>query len=313
MYHFIVNIHGASGKAYLVWKEIQSILKERNIQYRKHLSLGIGNSADIAREIASSEEDDKKIIILGGDGTINEVLNGLSESDFGKIKLGLIPTGSGNDFARGLNLPRKNPKKALELILDSKGDKKIDLGVIESDDENALFKRRLFGISSGFGLDAIVGTSINTSKIKKVLNFLKMGSLSYAILTVVTLFSMKTYDVKVKFDDEEPISFKKLIFLVAMNCFAEGGGVPMCPEAKVDDGKLSVCIVSGVPKFLTFFAFPILLMGKQKILKSFVLREFEKMEVESVSPTISATDGEMFGNIKKARYSVWKNVLSILC
>jgi len=103
-----------------------------------------------------------------------------------------------------------------------------------------------------------------------------------------------------------------LIFLAAMNGHAEGGGVPMNPDARMDDGKLSVCVVSGVPKWLTFLMFPFLCLGKHKKFKSFVLRDFETMEIESDAPSVSHTDGELFGNIRSARYSVWKNAVSML-
>lgn len=312
MYHFIVNIHGGSGKSFLLWNKIKELLKERNVEYATYVPLRVGHAGEIAKKIVALDDDDKKIVILGGDGTLNEVLNGIPEEKMGSVKLGLIPTGSGNDFSRGLGLPRHNPEKALDLILNSKGEKKIDLGIIESSDENALFKRKVFAISSGFGLDAIVGTSINTSKIKVVLNRIKLGKLSYAILTVATLFSMRTQNVKIRFDGGETEEFKKLIFLAAMNGHAEGGGVPMNPDARMDDGKLSVCVVSGVPKWLTFLMFPFLCLGKHKKFKSFVLRDFETMEIESDAPSVSHTDGELFGNIRSARYSVWKNAVSML-
>ncbi len=312
MYHFIVNIHGGSGKSFLLWNKIKAALKERGVEYETYVPLRVGHAGELAKRIVELDDNDKKIVILGGDGTLNEVLNGIPEEKMGSIKLGLIPTGSGNDFSRGMNLPRHNPKKALDLILNSKGDKKIDLGIIESSDENALFKRKIFAISSGFGLDAIVGTSINTSKIKIVLNRIKLGKLSYAILTVMTLFSMKTQNVKIKFDDEEVSQYKKLIFLAAMNGHAEGGGVPMNPNARVDDGKLSVCVVSNIPKWRTFLMFPFLCLGLHGKFKSFVLRDFETMEIESDSPSISHTDGELFGNIRSAKYSVWKNALTML-
>ncbi len=312
MYHFIVNIHGGSGKSFLLWNKIKELLKERDVEYATYVPLRVGHAGEIAKKIVALDDDDKKIVILGGDGTLNEVLNGIPEEKMGSVKLGLIPTGSGNDFSRGLGLPRHNPEKALDLILNSKGDRKIDLGIIESSDENALFKRKVFAISSGFGLDAIVGTSINTSKIKVVLNRIKLGKLSYAILTVATLFSMRTQNVKIRFDGGETEEFKKLIFLAAMNGHAEGGGVPMNPDARMDDGKLSVCVVSGVPKWLTFLMFPFLCLGKHKKFKSFVLRDFETMEIESDAPSVSHTDGELFGNIRSARYSVWKNAVSML-
>ena len=312
MYHFIVNIHGGSGKSFLLWNKIKELLKERGVEYATYVPLRVGHAGEIAKKIVALDDDDKKIVILGGDGTLNEVLNGIPEEKMGSVKLGLIPTGSGNDFSRGLGLPRHNPEKALDLILNSKGDRKIDLGIIESSDENALFKRKIFAISSGFGLDAIVGTSINTSKIKVVLNRIKLGKLSYAILTVATLFSMRTQNVKIRFDGGETEEFKKLIFLAAMNGHAEGGGVPMNPDARMDDGKLSVCVVSGVPKWLTFLMFPFLCLGKHKKFKSFVLCDFETMEIESDAPSVSHTDGELFGNIRSARYSVWKNAVSML-
>ena len=312
MYHFIVNIHGGSGKSFLLWNKIKELLKERGVEFETYVPLRVGHAGEIAKKIVALDDSDKKIVILGGDGTLNEVLNGIPEEKMGSVKLGLIPTGSGNDFSRGLGLPRHNPEKALDLILNSKGDRKIDLGIIESSDENALFKRKIFAISSGFGLDAIVGTSINTSKIKVVLNRIKLGKLSYAILTVATLFSMRTQNVKIRFDGGETEEFKKLIFLAAMNGHAEGGGVPMNPDARMDDGKLSVCVVSGVPKWLTFLMFPFLCLGKHKKFKSFVLRDFETMEIESDAPSVSHTDGELFGNIRSARYSVWKNAVSML-
>ena len=167
MYHFIVNVHGGSGKAFLKWNKIRALLNEKHVEFKVRVPQGVGDASRIAREISELPEDDIRIVVVGGDGTINEVLNGIT--DFSRVKLGLIPTGSGNDFTRGLKLPRHNPKKALDIVLNSKGDKKIDLGrstVLSTGDS------RIFGISSGFGLDAIVGTGINEAKIKKILNWL---------------------------------------------------------------------------------------------------------------------------------------------
>lgn len=312
MYHFIVNIHGGSGKSFIKWNKIREILKERNVQYETHVPLRPGHASEIALKLANLQDEEIKLIILGGDGTINEVLNGIPIEKLGKFKLGLIPTGSGNDFSRGLNLPRHNVDKAIDVILNSSGEKRIDLGVIESDDEGALYKRRVFGISSGFGLDSIVGTSINKSKIKIFLNKIHAGKLSYGILTIKTLFSMETYRVRVKFDNEDEKVYNKVIYIASMNFKAEGGGVPMAPTARGDDGKLSVCLVHGVPKFLTFLMFPFLLCGVQHIFKSFLLRDYETMEIVSDTPSIIATDGELFGNVKQARYSIIKNALALL-
>lgn len=307
MYHFIVNIHGGSGKAFLKWNKIRALLKAKKVEFKVHVPQRVGHAAKIAKEISELHEDDIKIVVVGGDGTINEVLNGIT--DFSRVKMGLIPTGSGNDFTRGLKLPRHNPKKALDIVLKSKGDKKIDLGrstVLSTNDS------RIFGISSGFGLDAIVGTGINEAKIKKILNWLHLGKLSYAVLTIQTLFTMRTYSVSLTFDDDEPLSFNKLIFLAAMNFKAEGGGVPMFPKAKGDDGELSVCLAAGVPKILTFFKFPLLCLGLHGHSKGFYLRNCKTLILQSDEKSILHTDGELVGSVDSVKFEVLPQKLTIL-
>lgn len=307
MYHFIVNVHGSSGKAFLKWNKIRALLKAKKIEFKVHVPQRVGHAMQIAKEVSSLNESDIKIVVVGGDGTINEVLNGIT--DFSRVKMGLIPTGSGNDFTRGMKLPRHNPKKALNIILNSKGDKKIDLGrstVLSTNDS------RIFGISSGFGLDAIVGTGINESKIKKILNYVHLGKLSYALLTVQTLFTMRTYSVSLKFDDDQPAQFNKLIFLAAMNFKAEGGGVPMCPKAKGDDGQLSICLAAGVPKILTFFKFPLLCLGLHGRSKGFYLRNCTSLLLQSNEKSILHTDGELVGNVDSVKFEVLPQKLTML-
>ena len=286
---------------------MRALLREKNVEFKVHVPQRVGHATEIARNISSLPEDDIKIVVVGGDGTINEVLNGIT--DFSRMKMGLIPTGSGNDFTRGMKLPRHNQKKALDIILNSKGDTKIDLGrstVLSTGDS------RIFGISSGFGLDAIVGTGINDAKIKKILNWVHLGKLSYAFLTVQTLFTMKTYSVSLKFDDDAPLFFNKLIFLAAMNFKAEGGGVPMAPKARGDDGELSVCMAAGVPKFLTFLLFPLLCMGLHSHSKGFYLRNCRTLVLESDSKSILHTDGELVGNVDKVKFEVLPQKLTML-
>ena len=171
---------------------------------------------------------------------------------------------------------------------------------------------RIFGISSGFGLDAIVGTGINEAKIKKILNWVHLGKLSYAFLTIQTLFTMKTYEVSLSFDDEEPMKFNKLIFLAAMNFKAEGGGVPMSPKARGDDGELSVCMAAGVPKILTFFKFPLLCLGLHGHSKGFYLRNCKTLELHSNEKSILHTDGELVGSVDSVKFEVLPQKLTML-
>lgn len=307
MYYFIVNEHGGSGKGVRRWDVVRPLLEEKGVEFEEFVPQYAGHATELAREISLRDDGDIRLVVLGGDGTVNEVLNGIA--DLSRVKLALIPTGSGNDFSRGLGLPRHSPRRSLEMILSAGDGRRIDLGVVESADNG---RRRIFGISAGFGLDAIVGTGINTSRIKVVLNRLHMGKLSYAILTVRTLFSMRTERVRVRFDGGEWTEVPRLIFLAAMNFRAEGGGVPMAPRARGDDGLLSACIAGGVPKFLTFLMFPLLCLGLHGGLRGFTLRDFSVMEIESDGPSVLHTDGEMFGSVRSARFSVMKGALTVL-
>lgn len=327
MIHFIVNIRGGSGHAFTTWSKVQKILKERKIEHKIHVTQRAGHASQIARELALSGGEDLRLVVVGGDGALNEVINGIGKnenhgsdiSSFSKVKIGLIPTGSGNDFSRGMKIPRHSPKKALDLILNAGDGRSIDLGkatVLDDEDGEICGHRKsresFFAISSGFALDAIVGTGINTAKIKKILNFLHLGKLSYGIYTVQTLFTMKTYSVKMKFDNEEAKLYKKIIFIANMNFSAEGGGIPMSPEARGNDGELSLCMAFGVPKILTFFLFPFLLAGLQKHLPGFLMRNFKTLEIESDNPSVLHTDGEFRGNVRRVKWEVIPGAMTFL-
>ncbi|WP_149553871.1 diacylglycerol/lipid kinase family protein [Treponema pectinovorum] len=305
MYYFIVNEYGGSGQARRTWERVQSVLDEQKIKYQKFVPECKGYSAVLAEHISELEDDDIRLVVVGGDGTVNEVLNGIRS--FERIKFGVIPTGSGNDFCRGLKLPLKDVEKITRMILSSKQTKNIDLGIVSSGG-----RRRIFAISSGFGLNAIVGTGINTSKLKVFMNKLHLNSMSYALLTIKTLFSMKTCNFKLSFDGEPLQEFDRAIFLAAMNFPCEGGGVPMAPNATANDGKLSFTLAARIPKWKCFFAFPFLLAAKQHLIKGFFTRDAKTLDVFSSPATISHTDGELFGNLEKIHYECLPQKLKLL-
>lgn len=321
MYYFIVNVSGGSGRAKKKWSLIRDELKRRNIKYKAFRTKSPEHAGVLAGKISVLPDDEIHMVVVGGDGTINEVLNGIKEFD--RITFSVIPSGSANDFARGLGIS-KNPVKALSGILDtSKEIQRIDIGCVTSFDrkkdnysENKtidnsteiIINRRLFGISSGIGLDAIVCKKALGSRIKKFLNKLNLGSLTYIILTVISLFTMDYIDAEIEVYDEEKetegtvsvlkevISMKKMIFSAFMNVRAEGGGVPMAPDAKYDDGKLSVCIASDLSKISAFAKLPLLVMAKQYKIKDFRLFEAKKLVVRTKEPAVLHADGEYIGD-----------------
>lgn len=290
MIYFIVNKHSRSGKGAEIWKEIENRLKERQITYKAFATEYAGHARLLAIEITQRKDEEIKLFVLGGDGTVNEAINGIV--NFEKVKLGIIPTGSGNDLARGLGIT-KSPVEQLDALLDSEEEVLHDLGRVTW---NQGADTRLFAISSGIGMDAIVCKKALTSKLKKVLNKLHLGKLTYILITIHTLFSMRTADATGEADGKA-LFFSKLIFTAAMNFKAEGGGVPMAPRASATDGKLSVCSVHGIPKALTFFALPFLVAAKHEKLKGFEIVDCDRFQLNLSEPFVLHTDGEYCADV----------------
>ena len=311
MYYFIVNYTGGSGKAKKTWDRVHFLLKQKGINYKAYVTKYTGHATELAKRISELEEEDIRLVVVGGDGTINEVLNGIT--DFSRIRFGLIPTGSGNDFARGMGIP-KDTDAALDMMLSATRGVDIDLGEVTT--ENGY--KRIFGISSGIGLDAIVCKKMLSSKTKNILNRFRIGHVAYILLTISTLFSMETYKVKVWMklsngkESEQSLSFKDLIFLAAMNFPAEGGGVPMNPMAKYDDGLLSICAVSGIPKWRTFLMLPVLMKSKHVGKKGFMLQDVEYLVFDADRPMVLHGDGEYLGDEKHIEMKVLRGILNVL-
>lgn len=138
--HVIVNQGARTGKASRIWKKLQHILDEKTIDYEVNFTEFEHHATELTEKLFTDDIEDKTmpvyLIVVGGDGTINEVLNGIL--DFDRARLGVIPTGSGNDFGRNLWIP-KNPKKSLEMIL----------SCIEREEEGIAVPRLHLGFQSG--------------------------------------------------------------------------------------------------------------------------------------------------------------------
>lgn len=306
MIYFIVNEHSRSGKGADVWKQLEELLKKEEVPYQVRRTEYAGHAVQIAEEISSLEDEEMKLVAVGGDGTINEVVNGIV--DFEKIQFGAIPTGSGNDFARGLGI-LETPKEILLRILESKGTKRIDIGSVSWE---GCEKPRLFLISSGVGMDALVCKKALTSKLKKILNRLHLGKLTYLLITIQTILSMQTADTRVVIDQNRKTLYKNQIFSAAMNFRAEGGGIPMAPDADAQDGLLSVCTIHGIPKLLTFFVLPFLVAAKHERFRGVKIENCTACDLYMNKPLVLHTDGEYCGDVTEAHFKCLPGKLRIL-
>ena len=309
MLYFIVNETSRSGKTRQIWKDIQQSLIKADVSYEYMITQGRDHATKLASEISQRPEDNICIVVIGGDGTMNEVINGIA--DFDKVRFGIIPTGSGNDFGGGLDLP-KSPEENLQRIISSykAGEdsyRAVDIGLVRWGQN----QKKLFGISSGIGLDAIVCRKALSSKLKNVLNKLGLGSLTYVLLTIITLLSMKTADFEISYDNNKS-TLKKTIFAAAMNLRAEGGGVPMAPDANPYDGKLSISSASGIPKWVTFLCLPFLVAGKHTHIKGFNLVSCREASIHSSQKMTLHADGEYVADVTDLTFRVYPQKLRLM-
>ncbi len=287
MYHFIVNLNSRTGKAKKIWEDLRKELERREVIYELHVTKYAGHAIRISRSLVLDAVDTVKIVVIGGDGTFNEVINGAR--DYEKLELGYIPTGSGNDLARGLHLSGE-PMENLKRILESTEYWNMDLGCLSWDGGES---KKYFAVSTGVGVDADVCRLALSSTLKKVLNKIGLGKLTYAILTIRSLFAMPPMNVHIVADGVDYGIIDKVTFIAIMNHKCEGGGVPMSPMADAMDGKLSMCCISGVGKLRALTLFPSLLGGKHTNLKAYLGVDFKSADIVLKTPFVWHTDGEL--------------------
>lgn len=179
------------------------------------------------------------IVAVGGDGTMNEVLDGLVFC--GPLTLGYIPAGSGNDLARSLKLPG-NPVKALKRLLTPRHYRMLDYGILTYGTQEVSHRR--FLVSAGIGFDAAVCHDLLESKLRQRLRRVGLGRLSYLISGIRQLFKCKPCKGYIILDGVKKVEFNHIAFISCHIQPFEGGGFKLAPRANCSDGKLSVCVVS---------------------------------------------------------------------
>ncbi|MCF0229816.1 MAG: diacylglycerol kinase family lipid kinase [Parasporobacterium sp.] len=302
MYHFITNPNSGHGAE--AWHTIENYLNAHEIEYRVHFTRHDSHATEIVRTLTEACEE-INIIALGGDGSVNEVINGIT--DLEKVNLGYIPTGSGNDLARALKLP-KNVITCLEMVLSGKYRRSMDVGVMKTGSST-----RRFIVSSGFGFDAAVCYGILHSNLKKVLNKIRLGGLVYLFVALKEIFSSNGNKVTLYTDDGEPETFDNCLFAAAMNHSYEGGGFCFCPVCIDDDGYLDMCLVSDISKIKFLALLPTAFSGKHVRFKKYVhIYRAKHFRLESDKKLHTHTDGEI-GEMSMVFEAYLENKKLIFC
>lgn len=302
MYAFIINPHARTGLGLKVWQKLELLLKKEKVEYQAYLTRYPYHAAEYARKLTKGPKP-VKLIVLGGDGTINEAVNGIE--DFSKVTLGYIPIGSSNDFARSMKLS-KEPETMLKQILSPTEYTYINIGRIKYKDHI-----RRFAVSSGIGFDADVCFHNTPSGIKRQLNRMKLGKLSYTGVALFLLMSLKPRPMTLILDGKRK-HFKKVFFATAMNQRYEGGGFKFCPKADPGDNLLDMIVIADMPKLKALLLLPTAYKGWHVRFKGVHIFTCRKAHVISDALLPVHTDGEAAARSSEVLFSLEPERLKLI-
>lgn len=287
---FVVNPAAGKGKALGRIPDIKRIFAGNPDDYCIEITQRPGHATEIAAKYAENQKC--RIYSVGGDGTLNEVVNGMAGSG---SSLGIIPCGSGNDFIRSIFQDFKRTD-LLDKTIKGK-EKPIDIARIND--------RYFINISSA-GFDAEV--VYNTRNIKRIPGI--GGSLAYILGILITVFKFTGNDLRIDIDGKQTEG--KVLLAAIANGRYYGGGMLPAPEAKIDDGMLDICIVKPVSKAKILMLFPKLIKGTHGSINEVSFNKGRRIEIRSKNELSINIDGEVIRGDKAVFEIIPKGVNIII-
>ena len=296
----ILNPMADMGNAWKVANDLRPILNEygnadwSGTVYPTH-------ATELARQ--AGEQGYDMIIAMGGDGTVHEVVNGIMQlSENQRPILGIVPVGSGNDFAHAIGIPMRSDH-ALDHAL--KGEPStIDLGLMTT--ENG--RQEYFDNTLGIGFDTIV--TIRAHKLR-----LLRGFSMYLTAVMQTIF-MNNDPVKMQIEADDKKWEQSNLMLTLCNGPREGGGFLVAPDAKVDDGLFHYAMIVNVSRLMMLRIVPEVMKGTHGKFKEVTLGSCRKMSLTADLPMYIHADGEIYtsfgSNLRSATFEILPNALKIV-
>lgn len=230
------------------------------------------------------------VLVAGGDGTVNTV--GCSLIGTNTI-IGVIPSGSGNGFARHFEIPL-GPNKAVRALADAKV-KSIDIGKVNG---------RPFLVTCSMAWDASIVRSFEKSLVR--------GVLPYVFAGVNEFFQYRAQPVRISIDDAEPVEYKDPIVFTVANLSQYGGGAVIAPSARSDDGRLEVVLALSRDLPQLIINFPRLFDGSVDKIRELITFKFQKLTVERGHEADIQVDGELVSAGKRIEIEVVPSALKVL-
>lgn len=285
---FIVNPIAGSGRAHGYAPRIEAWMAEQGIDGRLLETRERGHAERLAA--AATDLGHDRVIAVGGDGTIQEIINGLMTAgaapDGGLASLGIVPAGRGNDLARSVFLPL-DPMASLPIAVGPTS-RRFDVGKATSEDGTV----RHFGAAGGVGFDAEVAYTMAVRR-----RFWMRGEVGYFLGTLNELrrFHNSELRITLRGDGEDRVVDQRFLFVAFANGPYYGGGMLICPDAETDDGWLDVCLVGDLSRFEALRELPGIYKAKHVNNKKVEIVHARSLRIEGDASARVHLDGEPFG------------------
>ena len=286
---FIVNPNAAMGSTGREWPRVESLARDRLGSFQVHQTRAQGEATELTRQALL--EGAERIVCVGGDGTLNEVVNGFMGED-GPIRpgamLAYIPRGTGCDFIKTVPIP-KDLDKVMDLIVGSHA-RSIDLGQLRYRDHDGQPRLRYFHNITSFGLGGEVDERVNRTT--KAFG----GFISFIWATLISILIYDKKRIRLKMDggpDQIVVGWN----VAVANGRYHGGGMLVAPHAAVDDGLFHVTVIGDLSVPEVFWHLPKLYSGKILEVKKVSAFEAKRVEADSDQRVLLDVDGEQLGQL----------------
>jgi len=275
---FILNPTANNGQAARLEPRLQAALRDLDAPWEWVRTQGPAHAIGLAQQAA--QEGFGRVVALGGDGTVHEVLNGLMQVPAAqRPSLGVVPIGTGNDFAYAVGAPRA-PEDAVRWALRA-APRPIDVGRVRDD----LGRTEFWGNTFGIGFDAVVTIRSRRLPLR--------GFLRYLVAVLQTIF-LDHHPWAGHLEVDGARQKAAFLMLVLCNGPREGGGFFVAPQARPDDGEFHYLLVPAVSRPTMFRLLPAFLRGTQERFDGIQLRSFRRLHLRADRPLPIHLDGEIF-------------------
>ena len=302
IYHFVLNpmsgksLKKAKKSVEAMTNKIRTACQLRKLSYRIYYTTSVGDATEYVRSMINTTQDKQRFICVGGDGTINEIVNSAPESP--NAEFGVIPNGSGNDFVR--NFTNTNLFSDIDAQIDGEP---IKIDLIKCNEHYCVNM-----VNIGFDCSVVK----EAARLKKF-RFIS-PSLSYICGVITALFKKYGTKMRLVFDDGEVIEQELLLTAIANGKYC-GGGFDAAPLALLDDGLMDIAIIKKISR-LTFIGLVSsykkgTYLSNKKAMKHITYKKVDHFKMEVDAPVPICIDGEIKG-AKNIDFSVAKKSLNFV-